>query len=1077
MQAGLRFPRRMNLIAIGGLAAVLVVPYFVAAYNETLCQEERSSWLDEYREFHKANRGAPGARYLVYYCGPGQDLCAGTGDRVRGMLYMLRVAAVHRMVFLAQWDNPVNLTVLLSPNEIDWRPEGLPTEVISRIGKAHNTFPDRDFFGLSEWGNNLELWKTTTIHTATAWPASIVDHRVWNTTLWPPNGFLTLLGPLGGVPHEQEQRWTSEFTWYIDISSCWWHFAFKPSEAVEAKAKANLEAAYSLQSGSVAPAFVAWHWRTGGQHGETGIIRAENTQFFRSRLQQLISCINCARAMMLLNAVTEPLLLVTDLNPFRKWIRSGAMGRGVTTLPSIAQHVDMGNAQLDAYIDILADALVLSRAKCLLISQSGFSNTALMLRKEPLCYSHMDMCLWQQESFFENVNMHHHRRVLGTRAPESAELFIAAEILHSRLWVVHEALDRPRSISFKGATDLVTETDKASEEAVLAVGPMPGSPGPLRLIKADQPPATVNPYGSARWVSDVRRSLLVTGFGYEHDEAWSANMELFREFTDVCQGVRRLGAAAVDLCHLSMGVVDGYWEYRLKPWDMAAGVIIAQEAGATITTMDGRPFSVFERSMLASNGHLHQQMLDGTAPKTRALLERGVDLSPWFVPLGVKVEHVKSDFNVPGGYYALKFDYGQGPRPTSSCYEYSRSIPEPYTERYRPQTSLPMINVGIPRAFWQWHGNISRADFERAKSYGICENCMLLHYKIVNGRLYTEEGAGSRVPHSRQLHWLAWEEMLSVILYLYPMPDMEFLLLWDDECASGLPLIAPNICRQFPKAGFTFPSFSVWSQSLGPVQMATYHSCIWNSRYPPHTRKPMAVWRGSTTGARVTTTLENHKQVTRLKLHLLAQNHSDILDAKITMFTEELPDSVRKLYKPGKLIEPEDYNQYSAIIDVDGHSWSDRFGNSLIHYATPILKMASNRTGFFEHLYAPGTAFQQFNNNLEDLPEKARKVISDVQQLSGDSESFQMVRNMHATSQLLMDHIGLAEAFVYSLLKYWSLVTWKLDPSDLDGFEEVPMTCCALTRVPPEFAVAVTTRLMRKVPRRGSGRPLPSSSW
>lgn len=61
-------------------------------------------------------------------------------------------------------------------------------------------------------------------------------------------------------------------------------------------------------------------------------------------------------------------------------------------------------------------------------------------------------------------------------------------------------------------------------------------------------------------------------FRYDHDEAWSANMRLFKHFTDVTQGVRRLGAAAVDLCHVALGIVEAYWEYRLKPWDVAAGV-------------------------------------------------------------------------------------------------------------------------------------------------------------------------------------------------------------------------------------------------------------------------------------------------------------------------------------------------------------------------------------------------------------------------------------------------------------------------------------------------------------------------
>ncbi|GMP71426.1 hypothetical protein CsSME_00029835 [Camellia sinensis var. sinensis] len=72
----------------------------------------------------------------------------------------------------------------------------------------------------------------------------------------------------------------------------------------------------------------------------------------------------------------------------------------------------------------------------------------------------------------------------------------------------------------------------------------------------------------------VEQSLLVTGFGYEHDDAWSTNIELFKEFTDVSRGVRRLGAAAVDMCHVALGIVEAYWEYRLKPWDMAAGVLV-----------------------------------------------------------------------------------------------------------------------------------------------------------------------------------------------------------------------------------------------------------------------------------------------------------------------------------------------------------------------------------------------------------------------------------------------------------------------------------------------------------------------
>ncbi|KAL6999764.1 inositol-phosphate phosphatase [Sarracenia purpurea var. burkii] len=84
--------------------------------------------------------------------------------------------------------------------------------------------------------------------------------------------------------------------------------------------------------------------------------------------------------------------------------------------------------------------------------------------------------------------------------------------------------------------------------------------------------------------SMVEESLLVTGFGYEHDDAWATNINLFKEFTDVSRGVRRLGAAAVDMCHVALGIVESYWEYRLKPWDMAAGVLVGLPARAKTFT-------------------------------------------------------------------------------------------------------------------------------------------------------------------------------------------------------------------------------------------------------------------------------------------------------------------------------------------------------------------------------------------------------------------------------------------------------------------------------------------------------------
>ena len=104
-------------------------------------------------------------------------------------------------------------------------------------------------------------------------------------------------------------------------------------------------------------------------------------------------------------------------------------------------------------------------------------------------------------------------------------------------------------------------------------------------------------------------SLLVTGFGYEHGNLWEDNMKLFKIFTDITQGVRRSGAAAVDICHAASGKTDGYWEFDIKPWDIAAGSIIAKQAGALITGIRGEEFSIWDNQILATNGKIHGEML------------------------------------------------------------------------------------------------------------------------------------------------------------------------------------------------------------------------------------------------------------------------------------------------------------------------------------------------------------------------------------------------------------------------------------------------------------------------------------
>jgi myo-inositol-1(or 4)-monophosphatase len=109
--------------------------------------------------------------------------------------------------------------------------------------------------------------------------------------------------------------------------------------------------------------------------------------------------------------------------------------------------------------------------------------------------------------------------------------------------------------------------------------------------------------------AELRGSLLATGFPYD---AWSNpnnNLDHYARFAVRTQGVRRLGSAALDLAYLAAGRLDGYWELRLYPWDVAAGGLIAEEAGARVTAIDGEsPYLTDTPSLIAANPILHAKM-------------------------------------------------------------------------------------------------------------------------------------------------------------------------------------------------------------------------------------------------------------------------------------------------------------------------------------------------------------------------------------------------------------------------------------------------------------------------------------
>jgi myo-inositol-1(or 4)-monophosphatase len=122
--------------------------------------------------------------------------------------------------------------------------------------------------------------------------------------------------------------------------------------------------------------------------------------------------------------------------------------------------------------------------------------------------------------------------------------------------------------------------------------------------------ATLN--GARMHVSDtdsLARSMLATGFPYDRHTSPDSNFEQFVAFQRRAQAVRRLGAAALDLALVAHGTYDGYWEMKLKPWDLAAGALLVEEAGGRVTGWRGEPLAVDRGAAVASNGRIHDELL------------------------------------------------------------------------------------------------------------------------------------------------------------------------------------------------------------------------------------------------------------------------------------------------------------------------------------------------------------------------------------------------------------------------------------------------------------------------------------
>lgn len=241
--------------------------------------------------------------------------------------------------------------------------------------------------------------------------------------------------------------------------------------------------------------------------------------------------------------------------------------------------------------------------------------------------------------------------------------------------------DRPQQLSYKGEVDIVTEADRKSESLIVArllnrfpghailgeeggttgaggaryrwlVDPLDGTTNfahgfpvfavSIGLLEDGEPliGAVYNPVtrdmftamkgeGAFRGQKRIRvstvetlsKSLLATGFP-SHKRTQNPNIHYYWEFTLRSHGVRRAGSAALDLCSVACGQFEGFWEFGLKPWDTAAGMLIVREAGGTVSDFSGGPYHPGDPELLVSNGLIHDEM-KALAVEIRALGKSG----------------------------------------------------------------------------------------------------------------------------------------------------------------------------------------------------------------------------------------------------------------------------------------------------------------------------------------------------------------------------------------------------------------------------------------------------------------------
>lgn len=285
-----------------------------------------------------------------------------------------------------------------------------------------------------------------------------------------------------------------------------------------------------------------------------------------------------------------------------------------------------------------------------------------------------------------------------------------------------------------------------------------------------------------------------------------------------------------------------------------------------------------------------------------------------------------------------------------------------------------------------------------------------------------------------------------------------------DGAPDGLPLLQANVDRGAARAGFAIPVRRAWRDALGPAQLRALWACG-AVRYPRRPRVMRAFWRGSNTDRAADPMDEaNALDAARTRLHLLGRWHADVLDAALTGWPQAAFDNaqcVDALLPLGARAELEDAGRYALALDLDGNGWSDRLRALALAGTTPILKQATNVSGFGDHLFPPrGAALEAFAPDLRDLAPRAEALLAEAATEAGAARLWAMVDRSRAVAALALSQLGAIEATAFAMARAAELSDWRVVQEP--GYEEVPFArCCPhAPALPRRFveAVRATTR-------------------